>query len=104
MTSSVEKCRYGWSLHILPLSRILTWPWATGREHGQRSHVAPSGSSLQDSAAVVVAAAVAAAVAAVAAAAAAAAVVVVAAVVVAAAVTAVPTPANYDGWCAPWEG
>ena len=95
MTSSVEKCRYGWSLHILPLSRILTWPWATGREHGQRSHVAPSGSSLQDSAAAVVAAAVAAA---------AAAAVVVAAVVVAAAVTAVPTPANYDGWCAPWVG
>ena len=91
MTSSVEKCRYGWSLHILPLSRILTWPWATGREHGQRSHVAPSGSSLQytDAAAVVVV--VVADVADV-------------VVVVAAAVAAVPTPANFDGWWAPWEG
>ncbi len=70
----------------MPLQRILTWPWAAGREHDQRSHVAPSGSSLQHTAA--------------------AAVVVVAAVpvVVVAAVAAVPTPANYDGWWAPWEG
>ncbi len=67
--------------HILPLSRILTWPWAAGQEHIQRSPVAPSGSLLQDTAAVAVVAA--------------------AVVVVVAAVAVVLTPANYDGWCTP---